>query len=129
MSTTAASAKNRAIRLQQELIPILRATGSIEGAEHYWRSVNFSKGFGRKLTCYGFDTRERQLLINRIAFPHVNFVEVDAALAAGNKLREIYALACGEGSIARDENGRYKVARKGLKIVRIYRKSIIGQRT
>jgi hypothetical protein len=125
MSTTAFRAQNRASRLQQELIPILRATGSIEGAEHYWSRVNFGKGFGRKLACYGFDKRERQLLVNRIAFPSVNFVEVDAALAAGNKLRDVYALACGEGFIARDQNDRYKLARKGLKIVRIHRGSII----
>ena len=115
MNTTASLAKNRAIRLQQELVPILRATGSIAGAEKYWREVDFGKGFGRKLAGYGFDRRERQSLINRIAFPSVNFVEVDAALAAGNKL---YDLACGRSSIAKDSAGRYKVGKKGFKIIK-----------
>ena len=129
MSTTTPPAKNRAIRLQCELVPILRATGSVEGAEQYWRKVNFRQGLGRKLACYGFDKPERQSLINRIAFPGVNFLEVDAALAAGNKLQELYALASGEASLARDEKGRYKVARKGLKIVRICRTAHYRQRS
>jgi hypothetical protein len=117
MSAVAPVAKNRAIRLQQELVPMLRATGSLEGAKRYWRHVDFSKGFGRKLACYGFDKPERQLLINRVAFPQINFAEVDAALSAGNNLRQISALASGKAWVARDQNEQYKRAKKGLKIV------------
>jgi hypothetical protein len=117
MNTMASVAKNRCIRLQQELVEVLRATGSIEGAEQFWRSVDFNKPFGRKLACYGFAKRARQLLINKVAFPDVNFIEVDAALKAGNKLWQLYQLASGRASLARDSNDRYKPANKGLKIV------------
>jgi hypothetical protein len=119
MRMVASVAKNRAIRLQQELVALLRDTGSIEGAKLFWRRLDFRKGFGRKLACYGFAKCERQLLINKVAFPDVNFVEVDAALKAGNKLRQLYELASGRLSIARDSNDRYKQSSKGLKLVRI----------
>jgi len=109
--------RNRCICLQQELVAILRETGSVEGAKLFWHRVDFKNGFGRKLACYGFARRERQLLINKVAFPDVNFVEVDTALKAGNKLRQLYQLASGSASIARDSNDRYKEANKGLKIV------------
>jgi hypothetical protein len=116
MSTTA-PAKNRAIRLQQDLVPILRRTGSIEGAEQFWRQIDFGRGFGRKVACYGFYRRERQALINRVAFPNINAAEVEAALEAGNKLGQLYELACGHASIARDANNEYRRGRKGLKVV------------
>jgi hypothetical protein len=119
MNTMASVAKNRSIRLQQELVEMLRGSGSIEGAEQFWRCVDFTKGFGKKLACYGFARRERQLLINKVAFPDLNFIEVDAALKAGNKLRQLYQLASGCAAIARDSNDRYKPANKGLKIVPI----------
>jgi hypothetical protein len=121
MRTVASVAKNRAIRLQQELVAILRETGSIEGAKLFWHRVDFKNGFGRKLACYGFEKRERQLLINKVAFPDLNFIEVDAALKAGNKLRQLYELASGCASIAQDSNGLYKPANKGLMIVPIIR--------
>jgi hypothetical protein len=121
MRTVASVAKNRAIRLQQELVAILRETGSTNGAKLFWHSVDFKKGFGRKLACYGFEKRGRQLLINKVAFPDLNFVEVDAALQAGNKLRQLYQLASGGASIARDSNDRYKAGNKGLKIMPIIR--------
>jgi hypothetical protein len=117
MSTTAPAAKNRAIRLQQELVPMLRATGSFEGAERFWHRIDFAKGFGRKLARYGFDRADRQALINRAAFPEVNATEVEAALAAGNKLTELYEIACGHASIARNANDQYPVRQKGLKVV------------
>jgi hypothetical protein len=118
MNTSAPLTKNRAIRLQQELVPILRATGSIAGAEKYWREVDFAKGFGKKLACYGFNKPERQLQLNKVAFPNCNFVEVDAALKAGNKLYQLYDLACGRCSIAKDAAGQYKVGKKGFKVVK-----------
>jgi hypothetical protein len=121
MNTMASVAKNRCIRLQQELVEVLRATGSIEGAEQFWRSVDFNKRFGKKLACYGFAKRARQLLINKVAFPDLNFIEVDAALKAGNKLQQLYQLASGRAWIARDSNDKYKPSNKGLKIIPIRR--------
>jgi hypothetical protein len=122
MSTVASVAKNRAIRLQQELVAMLRETGSIEGAKLFWHRIDFRKGFGRKLACYGFAKGERQLLINKVAFPKVNFVEVDAALKAGNKLRQLYELASGRASIAQDSNDQYKHSNKGLKLIPLRRR-------
>jgi hypothetical protein len=58
-------------------------------------------------------------LINKVAFPDLNFVEVDAALKAGNKLQQLYELASGRASIGQDSNHRYKASNKGLKIVPI----------
>jgi hypothetical protein len=117
-------AKNRAIRLQQELVAVLRTRGSIAGAEQYWRNVDFKKGFGRKLACYGFANRDRQSMINKVAFPDANFVEVDAALKAGNKLRQLYELASGDASIAQDSNRQYNQAKKGLKVIPFGRRSV-----
>jgi len=117
MNTTAPLAKNRAVRLQQELVPMLRATGSFEGAERFWRRIDFAKGFGRKLACYGFDRADRQAQINRVAFPEVNATEVDAALAAGNRLAQLYQIACGRALIARNADDEYQRGRKGLKVV------------
>jgi hypothetical protein len=128
MSTAASVAKNRGIRLQQELVAILRETGSIEGTKLFWHRIDFRKGFGRKLACYGFAKRERQLLINKVAFPDVNFAEVDAALTAGNKLRQLYELASGRASIARDANDRYKHSNKGLKLIPLRRREAVAIR-
>ena len=83
---------------------MLRATGSIEGAEQFWLRIDFKKSFGKKLACCGFGKRERQLLINKVAFPDLNFIEVDAALKAGSKLWQLYQLASGRASIARDSS-------------------------
>lgn len=121
MRAIAPVAKNRCVRLQQELVETLRATGSIEGAEQFWLRLDFKKSFGKKLACYGFGKRNRQLLINKVAFPVSNFTEVDAALKAGNKLWQLYQLASGPASIARDSNDRYKPSNKGLKIIPICR--------
>ena len=118
MKTIAPVAKNRCVRLQQELVEMLRATGSIEGAEQFWLRLDFKKSFGKKLACYGFDKRERQLLINKVAFPVSNFTEVNAALKAGDKLWQLYQLASDRASIAKDSAGQYKVGDKGLKIVK-----------
>jgi hypothetical protein len=58
---------------------------------------------------------------NQVAFPVSNFTEVDAALKAGNKLWQLYQLASGRASIARDSNHKYKPSNKGLKIILIRR--------
>lgn len=119
MRRIARPAKNQAIRLQQELVGLLRETGSIEGAEQFWHRTDFKNGYGRKLACYGFESRTRQSLINKVAFPDLNLCEVDAALKAGNRLLHLYELASGRASIARDANNQYKTARTGLKIIQV----------
>jgi hypothetical protein len=121
METITPVTKNRCVRLQQELVEMLRATGSIEGDEQFWLRLDFKKSFGKKLACYGFGKRERQLLINKVAFPASNFTEVNAALEAGNKLWQLYQLASGRAWIARDSNDKYKPSNKGLKIIPIRR--------
>jgi hypothetical protein len=67
---------------------------------------------------YGLGLRQRQLQLNKIAFPDSNVAEVDAALRAGNNLNRLYELACGRASIAKDSAGHYKFGNSGLKIVR-----------
>jgi len=47
-------------------------------------------------------------------------MEVDAALAAGNKLRTIYDLACGTLSVVRDSKGQYQIGSCGLKTFRAH---------
>ena len=42
MNTVASVAKDRCVRLQQEIVGMLRAMGGIEGAELFWRRLNFS---------------------------------------------------------------------------------------
>ena len=106
------------VRLQQELVAMLRETGSAEGAKQFWSRIKFDQRFGRKLARYGFGVPERQLRLNKVAFPDCNFVEIDAALKAGNKLYQLYDLACGRSSIAKDSAGRYKVGRKGFIIIK-----------
>ena len=106
------------VRLQQDLVAMLRATGSVEGAEQFWRRIKFDKRFGKKVAHYGFAVPARQIRLTKVAFPKCNFSEVDDALKAGNKLHQIYELACGRSSIAKDSAGQYKVGNRGFKTVR-----------
>jgi hypothetical protein len=118
MKTAAEIASHPKARLHRELVVLLRAKGSIEGAELAWREMRRSPCLWSRLLNYGFGKRERQLQLNVVAFPEYNRVEVDAALEAGNNLRGLYDLACGRASIVRDADGYHKLGRKGLKIIR-----------
>ena len=108
-------------RLHRELVARLRATGSIEGAKLAWSRLRLDRRLWKRIVTYGLDHPARQLQLNRIAFPESNWIEVDAALRAGNNLQRIYELACGNASIGRDPGGRYKIGSKGLKIVKYRR--------
>jgi hypothetical protein len=78
MNAVGSVAKNRRVRLQQQLVIMLRATGSIEGAKQFWQRIKVDKRFGRKIGHYGFLMPEQQLQLNKVAFPECNFIEVDA---------------------------------------------------
>ena len=96
----------------------LRASGSMEGAEQTWVRLRLNARLWKRIVTYGLSLPERQLQLNKIAFPDANAAEVDAALRAGNNLNRLYELACGRASIARDSAGHYKIGTKGLKIVK-----------
>ena len=109
--------------LHRDVVGILRARGSIEGAEGAWPALFRDPVLYKRLANFGLADRGRQAQLNRVAFPERNFTDVDLALAAGNKLRELYAIACGQASIARDAAGRPRLGRKGWKIIAIHARS------
>jgi hypothetical protein len=118
MKTAAEIAHHPKARMHRELVATLRASGSVEGAKQTWVRLRLNTRFWKRIVTYGLGLRERQLQLNKIAFPDSNVAEVDAALRAGNNLNRLYELACGRASIARDSAGHFKVGAKGLKIVR-----------
>lgn len=118
MKTAAEIANHPKARLHQSLIAMLRASGSVEGAKQTWVRLRLNARLWKRIVTYGLGLHERQLQLNKIAFPDANAVEVDTALRAGNNLNRLYELACGRASIARDSAGHFKVGAKGLKIVR-----------
>jgi hypothetical protein len=105
-------------RLHRELVAVLRATGSAEGAEKEWVRMKCNLRRWRRLETYGFGSIEQQLRLNRVAFPACNFQDVAFGLTAGNKLHELYELACGRASIARNSAGQPRRGNKGLIIIR-----------
>ena len=118
MKTPAEIANHPKARLHRDLVATLRASGSVQGAEQTWVRLRLNARFWKRIVTYGLGLRERQLQLNKVAFPDANATEVDAALKAGNNLRKLYELACGHASIAKDSAGRYKLGRKGLMIVK-----------
>ena len=118
MKPAAEIAHHPKARLHRELVEMLRASGSMKGAEQTWIRIRLNPRLWKRIVIYGLGLGERQLQLNKIAFPDANDREVDAALRAGNNLNRLYELACGRASIARDSAGHYKVGAKGLKIMR-----------
>jgi hypothetical protein len=118
MKTPAEIANHPKARLHQQLVATLRASGSVKGAEQTWIRLRLNPRLWKRIVIYGLSLRERQLQLNKIAFPDFNAVEVDAALRAGNSLNRLYELACGRASVAKDSAGRYKIGGKGLKIIK-----------
>jgi hypothetical protein len=118
MKTAAEVASHPKARLHRELILLLRARSSVEGAELAWREMRLNARLWSRAVRFGFGIPLRQSQLNTVAFPEHNRTEVDAALKAGNNLRGLYDLACGRAWIARDAEARYKPGRKGLKIIR-----------
>jgi hypothetical protein len=118
MKIPAEIANHPKARLHQELVATLRASGSVKGADETWSHLKLKPRLWKRIVTYGLGLRERQLQLNKIAFPDADAAEVDAALRAGNNLNRLYELACGRASIARDTEGRHKMGRKGLVILK-----------
>ena len=118
MKTPEEIANHPKARLHRELVSKLRASGSMKGAEHTWTLLRLNQRLWKRIANYGLECPRRQLQLNTIAFPDSNWMEVDAALRAGNKLNKLYELACGTASIAKDSAGNYKAGVYGLKIVK-----------
>jgi len=118
MKSPAEIASHPKAHLHRELVTRLRASGSLRGAARAWSLLRLNRRLWKRVVIYGLDRPDRQLQLNRIAFPDSNWVEVDAALRAGNRLHSLYELACGNASIARDSAGSYKVGAGGLQIVK-----------
>jgi hypothetical protein len=118
METPAEIANHSKARLHRDLVATLRASGSVQGAEQTWLRLRLNTRLWKRIVTYGLDLPERQLQLNKVAFPDANATEVDAALKAGNNLRKLYELACGHASIATDSAGCYRLGRKGLMIVK-----------
>src|SRR6202171_4048803 len=112
MKTAAEIANHPKARLHQQLVAMLRDSGSVQGAEQTWIRLRLNARLWKRIVTYGLGLRERQLQLNKIAFPDANATEVDAALRAGNSLNRLYELACGHASIAKDSAGHYKVGAK-----------------
>jgi hypothetical protein len=118
MKTPAEIANHPKARLHRDLVAMLRASGSVKGAEQTWLRLRLNARFWKRIVTYGLGLRERQLQLNKVAFPEANVTEVDAALKAGNNLRKLYELACGHAAIAKDSAGGHRLGRKGLMIVK-----------
>jgi len=115
MKTHAEIAAHPKARLHREIVRRLRACGSIEGAEQAWAAFRLNRRLWKRIVTYGLDRIEQRHRLNKIAFPDCNWLEVDSALAAGNKLKTIHDLACGTASVVKDLAGRYQVGAHGLK--------------
>jgi hypothetical protein len=118
MKTAAEIADHPKARLHRELVETLRSSGSMKGAEQTWIRLRLNPRLWKRIVTYGLRLLEKQLLLNKVAFPDFNHAEVDAALNAGNNLRGLYELACGNAWLACDAGGHYRPGRKGLKIIR-----------
>jgi len=118
MKTPAEIADHPKERLHQQLVAMLRASGSVKGAEQTWMRLRLNAHLWKGIVIYGLGLRQRQLRLNKVAFPDSSAAEVAAALRAGNNLNMLHELACGRASIARDSDGHYKIGAKGLKIIK-----------
>lgn len=118
MKSPAEVANHPKARLHRDLVARLRGSGSIKGAERTWSRLRLNRRLWTRVATYGLDRPDRQLQLTKVAFPDSNWMDVDAALQAGNKLHGIYELARGNASVGRDIAGRYKIGSKGLKIIR-----------
>jgi hypothetical protein len=118
MKSPAEIANHPKAHLHRELVTRLRASGSVGGAARAWSHLRLNRRLWKRVVAYGLDRPDRQLQLNRIAFPDSNWEQVEAALKAGNKLHSLYELACGNASIARDAAGSYKIGAGGLQIVK-----------
>ena len=58
----------------------------MKGAEQTWRRLRLNPRLWKRIVTYGLGLPEKQLLLNKIAFPDFNAAEVNAALKDGNNL-------------------------------------------
>jgi hypothetical protein len=117
MKTAAQIANDAKVRLQRDLVRMLRA-GEKYARHDKWRAIELDKRLWKELAAYDLVDRERRSHLNKVAFPDANHAEVDAALKAGNNLNQIYCLACGQASIPKTSTGGLMTGKKGLKIVK-----------
>jgi hypothetical protein len=92
MKTPAEVPSHPKARLHQNLVATLRASGSVKGAEQTWSRLRLNARLWKRVVTHGLGLRERQLQLNKIAFPDANAAEVDAALRAGNNLNRLCRL-------------------------------------
>lgn len=118
MKTPTEVANHPKARLHRELVALLRASGSARGAEQTWVRLRLNARLWKRIVTYGLSLSERQMQLNKIAFPDSNLAEVDAALKAGNSLNRLHDLACGRASIARDSTNGYRIGAQGLKVIK-----------
>jgi hypothetical protein len=116
MKTAAQIANNAKVRLQQDIVRMLRAGGR-DGRHDTWRRIEFNKRVWRELATYDLAAKERKAHLNKVAFPDCNHADVDAALRAGNNLTKLYDVACGRAHVAKTSTGHHVTGKKGLKIV------------
>ena len=117
MKTAAQIANDAKVRLQQDIVRMLRASGK-DARHDTWRNIELDKRLWNELGTYDLADRERRSHLNKVAFPDANHAEVDAALKAGNNLNQIYNLACGRASVPKTSSGGFVAGKKGLKIVK-----------
>ena len=115
MKTAAQRANAAKIRIQQELVSRLREGGRTN-ARQTWEHIRSDSKLWNEVQSYDLGTPQRQSHLTKVAFPDENHDDVAAALAAGNNLNRLYALACGLARLEKDAQGRPKQGKRGLAI-------------
>ncbi len=117
VKTAAQIANTAKVRLQQDIVRMLRAAGRYARRDT-WYNIEHDEKLLRELGTYDLAEPERRSHLNKVAFPDENHAAVDAALEAGNNLNQIYYLALNRASVPTDSSGRFIPGKKGLKIVK-----------
>ena len=116
MKTAAQIANDAKVRLQKEIISILRRGGPIMLSQNL-KDIMDDPKLAKELESYDLHTPPRLSYLKKIAFPDYNREDVDAALEAGANLNDLFKIARGRAYIAKDSVGRYLNGKKGLKIM------------
>jgi hypothetical protein len=85
VKTAAQIANDAKVRLQQDIVRMLRAGGR-ESRHGTWRNIELDARLWKELATYDLSDPERRSHLNKVAFPDANHDEVDAAVKAGNNL-------------------------------------------
>ena len=86
MKSPAEIANHPKARLHRDLVAGLRGSGSSEGAERTWSRLRLNRRLWKRVATYGLDSPDRQLQLTKVAFPDSNWIDVDAALQAGQQV-------------------------------------------